>query len=408
MSQWLGDPNLISLGKMLAVMLLLLLLLRRKVNMGLAMIVSSIALGLLFQMAPLDLLLTALRASYELETLNLVAALLLILVLQHVMDLQRVVVSLKGLTGDHRVVVGLMPAIVGLLPTAGGAVFSAPLVDEASAQIGMSAEQKSSANYLLRHIWEYSAPIYPSVVLASQIFHVSLRDIILAQAPFTLVAIVAGALTAFRGTRNVTTATTAARFRDSLAGALVGLFPILAVIVLVIGFGVNLSLSLLLAVLLLLVMRRYSPRESLRLLRRSFSLSTVFLVLGVMVFTEVLTRSGALREVAEAMASLGVPPVLLFFLLPFVAGLLTGIAVAYVGVAFPLLLGIVGPEGVQPALLAFAFASGFAGVMLSPAHLCFVLTIQHFKADFAKVYRMTLVPQTCIVLTAFGLYLLHR
>lgn len=408
MIQWLSDPNFVSLGKMLAVLIVLLVLLRRKVNMGLAMIVSSVALGLLFQMAPWDLLLTALRAAYTPETLNLVAALLLILVLQRVMDLQRVVVSLKGLTGDHRVVVALMPAIVGLLPTAGGAVFSAPLVDEASAQIGMSAEQKSSANYLLRHIWEYSAPIYPSVILAAQIFHMPLRDIILAQVPFTAVAIVAGVLTAFRGTRNVTIADAVPRFRDSLSGALTGMSPILAVIVLVIGFGVNLSLSLLLAVVLLLVMRRYSVREFGQLLWRSFSVSTIFLVLGVMVFTEILTQSGALREVAGALAALGVPVMLLFFLLPFVTGLLTGIAVAYVGLAFPLLLGITGAEGIQPALLAFAFASGFAGVMLSPAHLCFVLTIQHFKADFAKVYRMTLVPQTCVVLTAFGLYLLHR
>src|SRR3990170_3968832 len=114
--------ELLSLAKMSAVMALLLILLRRKVNIGVAMIVCALTLGLLFEMPPWELLVTAVRASYQPETLNLVAALLLILVLQHIMDLQRVVVSLKSLTGDHRVVVGLMPAIVGLLPTAGGAV----------------------------------------------------------------------------------------------------------------------------------------------------------------------------------------------------------------------------------------------------------------------------------------------
>jgi hypothetical protein len=43
-------------------------------------------------------------------------------------------------------------------------------------------------------------------------------------------------------------------------------------------------------------------------------------------------------------------------------------------------------------VITFAFASGFAGVMLSPTHLCLLLTIRYFNADMAGTYRHIYLP----------------
>jgi len=51
-------------------------------------------------------------------------------------------------------------------------------------------------------------------------------------------------------------------------------------------------------------------------------------------------------------------------------------------------------------MLALAFGSGFAGVMLSPVHLCLVLTREYFEADLAKVYRRLWVPSALVLATA--------
>ena len=55
----------------------------------------------------------------------------------------------------------------------------------------------------------------------------------------------------------------------------------------------------------------------------------------------------------------------------------------------------------DPGAVTFAFASGFAGVMLSPTHLCLVLTLQYFKADMAGTYRLLYLPVGLVFLVRF-------
>jgi hypothetical protein len=59
----------------------------------------------------------------------------------------------------------------------------------------------------------------------------------------------------------------------------------------------------------------------------------------------------------------------------------------------------------DPAVITFAFASGFAGVMLSPTHLCFVLTVRYFNADLAGTYRHLYLPVLLVFLVGLGIYL---
>jgi len=66
---------------------------------------------------------------------------------------------------------------------------------------------------------------------------------------------------------------------------------------------------------------------------------------------------------------------------------LTGLTVGFVGATFPIITAMMGGHA-DPGAFTFAFASGFAGVMLSPTHLCLLLTIQYFKADMAGTYRL--------------------
>ncbi|HTG80996.1 MAG TPA: DUF401 family protein [Geobacteraceae bacterium] len=59
--------------------------------------------------------------------------------------------------------------------------------------------------------------------------------------------------------------------------------------------------------------------------------------------------------------------------------------------------GVTGGEPPSPGLLALAFGSGFAGVMLSPVHLCLVLTREYFNADMARVYNRLWLPSALVL-----------
>jgi len=139
-------------------------------------------------------------------------------------------------------------------------------------------------------------------------------------------------------------------------------------------------------------------------LRESISWNILLIIVGVMFFKETLRATGAVDGMSLFLTQTGFPLMILFFILPFLVGLLTGLTIAFVGTTFPLLISI---SGGSPEIgkMAFAFASGFTGVMFSPMHLCFVLTGEYFRADRGTIYRYMLIPSGMVMLTAVAMWL---
>jgi len=399
--------------KMLLVFAVIIILTRKKANLGAVMVTAAIVLGLLFKLSPGEVLAVARSSITALSTLNLAAALVLVMFLEHIMRqqliMQRLVNSLKGLVGDSRAVMAMLPALVGFLPSPGGALFSAPMVEEVSQGMEITPERKSFINYWYRHLWEFVFPLWPAILLAAEIFGVPVRDLIAVQFPFTIAAIVVGIPTAFGGVANCLTRDLSGSHgqrRQHLLDLAVGIGPVVMVIALVFLAKLEISVSIGAVVLALLLLYRYSPRRLAKMAKEAFAPGVILLVIGVILFKNILVACGAVEALSSFFTSLGIPILLIFFALPFTVGLLTGISQAFVGATFPLFLGLLGSSSLDLRLVAFAFASGCAGVMLSPVHLCLVLTVQYFKADFDRVYKMLIMPEMAMVLIAAALYFL--
>ena len=87
--------------------------------------------------------------------------------------------------------------------------------------------------------------------------------------------------------------------------------------------------------------------------------------------------------------------VLSFILLPLVGGLLTGLMVGFIGVTFPILIGILNHSPLQEytvPLVILALAAGNVGQLLSPLHVCLVVTSEFFTTTVAGMLRTLLKP----------------
>jgi integral membrane protein (TIGR00529 family) len=175
---------------------------------------------------------------------------------------------------------------------------------------------------------------------------------------------------------------------------LVSLIPILILLLLVIGFHIELHYALLSIIIGLLLFYRYGFRDSLRVVRHGISIDVIALILGVMVFKETLDFSGAVGNLSRSFTEMHIPLLPLVFFLPFTTGILTGITVGAVGSTFPLILSMTGGD---VHLMSFAFAAAFMGVLLSPVHVCLILTKEYFKADMWAIYKK-IIPAASFVL----------
>ncbi|MFA5072769.1 MAG: DUF401 family protein [Nitrospirota bacterium] len=392
---------MIDLVKIGSVFLIIVLLLRFRWNLGLVMFIGSILLGTLYLLDPLRQATVILKASVDLETLNLIAGLLFIMVLENIIRkrgvLKRMMEAVVNVAQDRRIAMAVLPAVIGLLPSAGGAVFSAPMVQEAAATVAVTPERKAFINYWFRHIWEYVSPLYPGAILAAAIMQISLSQFLLFQVPFSIAVVAVGALLGFRGIpeSSIEGKRDAQEFK-ALAATMI---PILASVILVVVFKIPLAFSMAAVVIALLFFYRYSFRDMKTTLQESISWNMTLMVVGIMIFKGMLDATGSIEALPPFFKASGLPSEVVLFALPFFAGLLTGHTVGYVGSTFPILVAMLGGQADVPSM-AFAFASGFAGVMLSPTHLCFVLTVKYFKADMAVMYRLLWLPVSLVFLVA--------
>jgi uncharacterized protein len=386
-----------------AAFVLIIMLLRFRWNLGVVMILASALLGALYGIGPMAQLGVMARAGADPVTLNLVGALFLIMVLENIIRkrglLKQMTESLSRVARDRRISMAILPGVIGLLPSAGGAAFSAPMVQEAAGDIPVAPERRAFINYWFRHIWEYCSPLYPGIILVAAVTKIPLNDLLLSQLPLPIAVVVIGALFCFRGVEGHTMP--GEREKGDVWALAVSLLPIIASLVLVVVFKLNLSVTMAAIVIVLFAIYRYSLPEIGTAIRESISLNIILMVFGIMAFKYMLDASGAIEALPRFFRESGLPPAAVYFALPFIVGLLTGLTVGFVGSTFPIITAMAGGHP-DPGVITFAFASGFAGVMLSPTHLCLLLTVQYFKADLAGTYRLMYVPVLLVFLVGLA------
>jgi integral membrane protein (TIGR00529 family) len=391
-----------DLLKTIAVLSILVVLIRRRWNLGMVMAVGAVILAIIYRTPVPQFLEGVMAATLARRSMELTAILIFTMIMENILrntgSLKRMVESLFRLLPDARLVMAVMPAMIGMLPSPGGAVFSAPMVAEASAGVTMPSDQKAFVNYWYRHIWEYVSPLYPGIILVSALTHIPFNRLALANAPFALSVVLWGALFCFAGIGPAHRETEAGEGKGkALRTFLITSSSIFGTLVLVVLLKVNPLVAMGGVVVLLYLGHRYSPAAILGSLRESVSLKALILVIGIMIFQETLRVTGALDGISTFFAGSGLPTLLILTAIPFIAGVMTGLTIAYVGITFPILLPLMGGDAPSLGLVALAFGSGFAGVMLSPVHLCLVLTREYFNADLGKVYRRLFIPQALVL-----------
>ncbi|MCP4682322.1 MAG: DUF401 family protein, partial [Desulfobacterales bacterium] len=187
-----------AIVKVICVFALILILNRVRLSLSLCLFIGSLALGLWMQLGPAPLAQSAFFSLTGLQTVSLVLIVGFILVISRLMKetghMERIVESFSMFSRDDRVVSSAMPALIGLLPMPGGALFSAPMVETTLCERPLSGEKKTAVNYWFRHIWEYWWPLYPGVVLAVTLLEVDTWRFMAIMAPMTLVTVLAGAV----------------------------------------------------------------------------------------------------------------------------------------------------------------------------------------------------------------------
>lgn len=417
--------NVSPIFRILLVFFLILLVARMRVPLGIALVFGGVAIdwwaGKALPGIGRDFISSLARPELWLLVLNITLILEFGYFMAYEPNSRAILSASRKLGGRHGRALSLVliPAAIGLVPMPGGALFSAPLVGEAVLGKQVLPQWKVAVNYWFRHIFEYWWPLYPVVIVSLSIFSLKTWQFFALQIPFTLVSLLAGWVFLIRPHVNML-ADEIQPDRELNARLPLVLFPILLVVLctlllpgvikhgLPVASPTTVKLLAMFAglVLSLGIIGIVTHRDSdFRLFQNVVSEKTAnvaFTLGGVMVFQAMLDTSSLLPMAGKQLSDSMVPIEFVIAFLPFLAGLVTGIAIGFAGTAFPLVVGLIAsdPHLSQASALVLAFSMGYAGMMLSPVHLCYILTRRYFFSGLFQSY-MYIVP--CVLaVTSWG------
>ncbi len=403
-----------DLLKLLLILGLTIFLLMKKWDLGLVLFLNTVVVAVLFRYPVLDWLQSILRAVVAADTLNLAGAVFLVLVLAELMRrteaMNNMVASLQTLVPDNRITVALIPLVIGLMPMLGGAMFSAPMVNEVGTPLKMSSDRKTFVNYWFRHTMEYIFPLYSSLLMISALLEVSVFEFISVSWVLTPVALLSGILWGLIGiereARPADVRSHGPKGRVWLQ-LLQGTWPLVLVIISVVVFRFDMILSLIGVIALVTLTHRIGPNQWWSVIKDAVPIHTFTAIFGVMVFKHVMEDAGAVNQIPAALSMLGLPAMLVSFVVPLIVGLLTGTAAATLALSVPLVAPLLDGGGLSSMGVGlWLFVAGFSGVLLSPLHLCLALTKDYFDASWGGLYRRIVPSVALVVVAATALVLL--
>jgi len=396
-----------ALIAMVTALVLLVVLLRLKVRLGCSMLLAAVGLAILLGVSPTEFW----RAVVEewrdkplsQTTAYLFVTLTALVILVNVLGVamretgvsQRLVSALQGLFKSRRFALATIPMMMGMLPTPGGIMLSAPMVRDLGDHIGIDRSHSAAINFFFRHQWETVWPLFPAVPLIQSMFGISAFVLISHNIALTLAGTLAG--TVFLLLRGIPPkdrqASPKTKLSDDVRNFVGAFWPIVMVATLYAALNIPPAIGVLAAIVAFLAFNRVSLNRWRKIFKSGVNCDFAFLVLGALLFKLNLQAGQAVDSVVSFLTEMNVPPHLLIFLLPMLVGFLTGLTMPSVAITFPFLMPFIGTGAeAKVGLETLAFSGLVCGLLTTPVHLCMALSASYFETSLAKILVRVIGP----------------
>lgn len=374
----------------IAAMILIVVLLRFKVLIGPAILSGGLLIWL-FESRSFEKLWIAFTETLTMQrTWDLLLCLYFVMCLEVELrksgSLHGMVVTLRNIFSSNKVTLAFMPAFLGLLPSLGGARFSAPIVQEASEGIAVDDEQKSAINLWFRHIFEFSNPLMPGVILACGIANVSIGDLIDQVGWVTILCFVLGwifLIIPLKITDLEKATNTQHDCTIDWKSLVLAFGPIVTSFLLIVAFNVQAALAMGLVVVAFIPLYFWfkRPISVKSVFTESLDKKLFFNVICILYFIQLLTVIGTLDEIVSVFNNSSLPQAVIIACLSFIFGVMTGMGQGYIAIVMPI-VALMAPGNI--VLVGIAMVYGMAGQMVTPTHLCILVTVEYFKCRLWK------------------------
>jgi len=313
--------------------------------------------------------------------------------------------SLGGFIKNSKVIVSLLPAVIGLLPVAGGALMSAPMVEAEADKLGLDESKKTYINIWFRHAILPVYPISQFLILTAALTETSIDSLIVRQALVVTVMIIIGYVIGLRKTKVTKHADSETELnpKANLKGLAYSFSPIIITIILAAALNVNIAIATLAGVITILIITKTKLTAFPKILKNRAIWEVALAAFGALLLRNVTLASGASDILGSALANTNLNEIIVLSVVPAVLGFLLGSPSGAIALSVPILAETV---AFIPKNASLLYISAYLGYLGAPTHLCLVFTAQYFRTSISKSYKY-LIPSIIVsIIAALITYLL--
>ncbi len=401
---------------------LIVVLIRRKVNFGVSLCIGALVVGVfsLETIQLIDIPKAFIEASIysfkdqQIVTDTIELAILTTLIymlakaLQETGSIKKLIDSLRTFFSKGGTL-GLIPAVYGLMPLPGGAILSAPMVDEEGTKYNLDINQKNLINIWFRHIWEPMYPVTAAMILICSVTfsNINIYLLMFVNIPACIAAILIGIVLLKKFVKHMP-----AQKKEHIKNyhGLIFLLPAITPLffyAVLQFFNVPQTRSFLLgiifSIILLFFLTKLSVKEYLLIMKKSFTWKLIIAIFGIMIFREMFEIAGANVMIVDLVGNLAVPALVMIIFIPLLLGLLTGYNLAAIALSYFLVEPFFPATGLPIlGLTSIVFISALVGYLVSPIHLCNVLSSDYLKTDPTRMYKWFVPAALCLLVVQVG------
>src|SRR6056297_1989571 len=164
-------------------------------------------------------------------------------------DMRRMINSCIAIFKDGKILSMILPALIGTLSAPGGAILSAPMVNESGDKIGINNNQKTAINLFFRHIGYFVYPLFSSIIIASSFLEKSAFSIIKYNCLIMFAGIIVAYIVFFRKINQNTRRNKSGDLLKNIKIFFKAFLPIFTSLVLALGLKIYFPLAILFGVI---------------------------------------------------------------------------------------------------------------------------------------------------------------
>jgi hypothetical protein len=378
----------------------LVALLYRRANLGITLNAAALLLAFL-ALDWLRIPMVIYETTADSTTIAVVLATFVIMLLSQLYKetglVKKLSESISRIVNNPRASLSILPAVIGLLPVAGGALTSAPLVDVEAEKLKMEPQKKAYINLWFRHTIFPVYPLSQPLIVTAAFTGIAMSSIILRQIPVVVVMVIAGYIVGFwgipkrenRGKQDLND-NASSNSKDFLLSFSPILTAIIANVILnltlfgAIPQGFDVLIATIVGLMVLISITRLNLGTLVKPIKSWAIYGITFAAYGAFLLRNTMIAAGISGVFQALVADGNLDVILLLTAIPAILGVLTGSPLGGASIAISILTGIL---TFSPQTAALIYISAYLGYTIAPTHLCFAFTADYFKCPMGEIYK---------------------